>query len=271
MACLASSLFFVILSSFADTSTRCAVITAEQPVSTDHVASHLMRRSIPTETTAVHIGSGDQTVFVESTRSKRFMNDDSCIDFPLGEVGKTCEESGYAQIQDHLICKEAADLAHMGWQAANNLWEINAEYEQVRPKGCFKFPCSNQFSASGMCYYHNYVSGTPSGPISASATPVCRRPRFVNGSAPESATVCPDEYEPITVEGICETAGICRQAPFPPNQQRRINEVETNAAVKYPHGCLQKAAPNNDRVWFNAPNNEFAPSSPSGTPICVAK
>ena len=70
------------------------------------------------------------------------------------------------------MCIEAAKQA--GVTAPSGSFRINSDYFHKRPKGCFKFPCSED--PNGICYFFNPIGNEPA---------KCSGTKLPDGSEPE--------------------------------------------------------------------------------------
>lgn len=204
---------------------------------------------------------------------------DMCdLDYPLGKDGCGCHD-GHNQILQEEMCIQAAKEA--GATAPQGKFKIGSEYFHKRPKGCFKFPCSED--PRGICYFYNPIGNTD-GPAKCANTPitdstlcgetpcmpevegmpVCSRPKYLNGSI-DGVGDCPAGYQVVMNENNCSEEatclGYCEGAEF--------REAVMNHSMhdEFPEGCFIHKV--EGCVYYNPPLPAFGnPARPKGTSIC---
>jgi hypothetical protein len=198
------------------------------------------------------------------------------LDFPFGiQNSNECDNrSTYGEYSNITSsqCIFAAEKAGAKTLTDGSFY-VPPEWENVHPKGCFVFPCETH----SWCYYANDDGAMPSGHILG--RPVCRRDRYIHGTAVPGADVndarmCPlPDYEVIESEEACRKVASC----LGDCEEQRFGIGQTHEADKdiYPPGCFLKASSSSSRAcvqWNNPRYNGgqlFAPMNPVGTPICV--
>merc|ERR1719171_1177465 len=100
-------------------------------------------------------------------------------DFPLGKEGtNNCTENDkHALILQESMCIDAA--SESGATTSHDSFREPAEWENKHPKGCFKYSCSE--ASNNICYFYNGDGDWPH-PLPVKGTPVCSRPRHLNGT-----------------------------------------------------------------------------------------
>jgi len=220
----------------------------------------------------------------ESEESIEFCN----YDFVLGNDGTDdCSHQSHhkiaagspleALINQSSLCIEAAMRAKVS--APHASFVLDAEWQNVRPKGCFKYHCSED--PNNVCYFYNPISDSPSGAVSG--TPVCARTTYIEGArnsnggetgdclvAGSDGTLTKVEgYEVIDNDFACENTAKClghtKGAEF------RIGIQNASKHLLYPRGCFQRNS--DDKIYYNGPsaltNGKPAATNVRGTPLCV--
>lgn len=236
-----------------------AALTAEQ------TSPLMMRRDARTDApSALQLGPAGEMVEVEASgtsgKEASAVVPEGCDDtFELGSENSDNCGTNHTMIEDDGKCREAAETNH--YVMPSNGVISGDFWEKTRPKGCFKFPCSE--SATGECYFYNERED----PVPARqivGTPVCLKPKYMNGTAVGNATVtCPAGYAMITDEETCRGAGICQG--YCEGSEFRASILAADAADLYPEGCFIHAK--EGCVYFNPPK-ATPPTHPSGTPLC---
>merc|ERR1711924_286609 len=108
-------------------------------------------------------------------------------------------------------------------------FRVPRDWKDKHPKGCFMIPCGH---GTGTSYFYNPIGDMPLEPV---GTPVCSRPKFLNGTD-NSNGGCPAGYANIMHEEVCQqTAGClghCIGEPF-------RKAVSNNSMHElFPEGCL---------------------------------
>lgn len=209
-----------------------------------------------------HLGNNDATLATPTS----FCNDD----FILGKPDTSeCTDSTHSLMDNIAMCQEAASRSGSGYPD-NDV--IPADWDKVRPKGCFKFACSQH--SSGFCYFFNDDNNAAQSTIEG--TPVCRRNKYAYGAnnSADADGGCPAGYEVIIDSNEtdwCSAAAACQSIA----KGADFNVQDSGAATYdlYPKGCFIKAAGTDgvatDTVYYNAPINGSAlPSAPVGQPLC---
>lgn len=184
------------------------------------------------------------------------------FDFPTGKTGSNncTHPTNQSLILQENMCIFAASEA--GATTSHSSFKEPSEWENVHPKGCFKYSCSE--AANNVCYFYNGDGDWPNGDLKG--TPICSRPKHLNGTRNSAAADagCPAGYEVIDHGDTCfKTAGClgyCTGSEF------RIGEQNASKHLEYPRGCF---IDNTDGcVYYNGPNALGRGTSVSGTPIC---
>jgi len=189
---------------------------------------------------------------------------EGCNDvFPYG-VADSDSCGNFTVIEDDGKCREAAAAMNRTYPRTAVL--EGEEWETVRPKGCFEFPC--QEDSNEKCLFYNERDLTTAAK-KISGVPVCLKEKYVNGTAaPGEKTSCPAGYENMEgefAEDTCRTAGICKG--YCDGHQFRSELAHTNASEVFPQGCFIHAK------WGCLYYNNVTstpPSNPTGTPVCKA-
>lgn len=191
---------------------------------------------------------------------------DMCdVDYPLGKDSCNCGKDDHFLILQEEMCIQAAKEA--GVTAPKDSFRIPSEWFQIRPKGCFKFPCSED--PKGICYFFNPIGNDPHGcdnstGAAVEGTPVCKRAKFLNGTV-DGNDGCPVGYQVIMNENNCSEAGIC--LGFCEGSEFRAAVVNESKHDEYPLGCFIHKT--EGCVYYNPPIAGYGPPSrPLGTPIC---
>jgi len=219
-----------------------------------------------------------------SSQPKEFVDEETKLDmcdydYQLGNSSCSCAHEDHYLILDESVCQEAA--AEAGATAPVGKFAIHSDWYHKRPKGCFKFPCTED--PKGVCFFYNGVVEA-SGPAKCGnytlpdgsqpdveGTPVCKRAKFLNGTvdgvggSDPSAAGCPDGYQVIMNENNCSEAdvclGYCEGGDF---VEGVANASQYN---EYPEGCFIHKV--QGCVYFNPPRNmSYLPRDPDGQPIC---
>jgi len=194
------------------------------------------------------------------------------FDFPLGvEKSNNCSDSRHRRILDMGECRQAAVEAGAG---INKDFEVEYDWYNKHPEGCFKEKCSKNVSAEETCYFYNPAPVSPSDIQEGS--PVCKRPKLLigtNDTNPDAAPTnssnstsnCPKDYEAVRIEAKCKEFGACMGHCI--GEQFRINIQNASLYNQYPKYCFIHADDN--CVYFNEPREGMPdPTAPVGTPIC---
>lgn len=189
------------------------------------------------------------------------------LDYPKGGVATNNCLAGHDHILTESVCRHAATLS--GADASQHDFLIaQADYPK-RPLGCFAKQCP---TGSKTCYYYNGSPLDPDPQLSEFAgTPVCRRPRFLNGtSVPNDVSNgCPSGYAAIMHEGSCRSAAKCQGIPVggtrPDSSTFLVGTHNASQHRDHPIGCFIL----DGQVFFNFVETGFeVPDTPVGIPIC---
>jgi hypothetical protein len=165
-------------------------------------------------------------------------------------------------------CIFAAEKA--GAVTHHDEFDIDQTWQNVRPIGCFMFPCGSK-----QCYYHNEDGDTPHGNLTG--IPVCRRRMYLPGTAIANAfsddpRICPhaDYSASIISQAKCRKVAEClghkQGDPFVIGYHTKSDEL------LYPQGCFihasEKTSEGKEVVYFNPSTMGQAPTHPVGTPLC---
>jgi hypothetical protein len=184
-------------------------------------------------------------------------------DYPLGNADtNNCSlaNAEYGNILQEAMCVQAAKDANA--TVVPDKFRLTLEWYDKHPKGCFKAECSED--PKGVCYFYNPIGDVPKHP---KGSPVCSRPRYLNGTAEAATGVkCPTDYQSIMHEDACQEAGVC--LGFCSGTEFRKAVQNASKFEEFPLGCFIHAEL--DCVFFNAPqpNRTEPPKRPQGTPIC---
>jgi len=196
-----------------------------------------------------------------------FCNDD----FPWGIANSNiCDSRSITHMSDldQDQCIFAAEKA--GAQTHASDFDVDQTWQNVRPIGCFMFPCG-----SNTCYYHNEDGDTPHGNLTG--VPVCRRRMYKEGTAFAGAfsnddRICGDsDYSAaIITEAKCRKVASClghtQGADFTIGSHTKSDEL------LYPQGCFihaaERTAEGKEVVYFNPSTMGQAPTHPEGKPLC---
>jgi len=240
--------------------------------------SHLMRQEVTQPFEAKLVGKASSIVLSpgaelmgspSSLRSKSDQLDvDFCdYDFPMGsDDSSSCTDNKtHKLIENPGMCRAAADLA--GATTTHDGFEISSEWFQSRPRGCFKYSCSE--SSSGVCYFFNSIGDVSQANITG--TPVCNRPRYLFGNSSSNGG-CPPGYKVIMNEDACSKAADCMS--ISQGEEFLIHAKNASKYDEFPKGCFvmkKGGAETVDTVNFNAPLEgiDALPSRPVGTPFCI--
>lgn len=200
-------------------------------------------------------------------QKRRQRDENMCIfDFPLGywNTSSCLNDTDHVPILNREECEEAAIEANV--TAPKDKFEIPTTYDELRPRGCFRYNCTQD--SGGNCYFYNTFGAFPDYPV---GQPVCKRPRFKLGKidATTKEVVCPMGYQDIRVENNCTEFASCENyqlaTPY------LIREFDADNYNSYPVGCFIEA--NTQTIMYNDPifdeNGTLTmPTHPQGTPIC---
>jgi hypothetical protein len=245
---------------------------------------------------AVQLGpSGEIVEAVQLTKASAEiddsdLNDDLCNqDYTWGKLNQnSCDERS-------LDTKSGLNRAQCEWAAkqagavVDNVHEsLHPEWEDKHPYGCFMYPCLSASSNAGkQCYFYNEDGDTPQHP---KGVPVCERPKYLYGIAVANKDLtatdfCSDlrnihenesypsatgQYAVVDDETACRKAasclGDCAGSLFLTGVHNASKQEEA------PPGCYLAANETHDVpcVYFNKATLG-PPTTPVGTPICVAK
>jgi len=206
-------------------------------------------------------------------------------DFPLGQAD---QEPGNCTNANETLTDETQCIfaqAQSGAGTATALRISGERYENARPKGCFKYSCSE--SANGVCYFYNGIGDWPDANLSKTkysedfvGTPICSRPKYVLGTNDTNAG-CPGGYKAITSddatdqlqhENLCFLVANCLS--YDRGDEFRIGEHNASKHLDFPRGCFVDndglVAGTAGEVFFNPKTAEGfgADGVVKGTPIC---
>lgn len=195
-------------------------------------------------------------------------------DFPWGNQNSNdCDsrsitaESDLSQDECIFAAEQAGAVTHHG------NFDVDQDWQNVRPIGCFMFPCGNQ-----KCYYHNEDLSTPRGQLTG--IPVCRRYMYIEGTATAGAFVndtriCnnADYSAGIINSDKCRNVAKClgheTGADFTIGAKNGADEL------LHPQGCFvhaaERTAEGKEVVYFNPLTMGQAPTKPEGKPLCKVK
>lgn len=240
---------------------------AVSAVSVDSQARFIRRQGVDT----FNINADGQMVHMEDETASEVAPEeqDLCrLDYPKGHEGTNDCSTGHDHILTERVCRHAANQS--GAFAYEDDFIINWTYYLKRPLGCFAKQCP---TGSKMCYYYN---GSPADQPDTqltdfAGTPVCRRPRFANGtSVPNDVSNgCPTGYTAIMHEGACKSAAKCQGIPVagtdPESGNFLVGTQNASQHRDHPIGCFIL----DGQVYFNFVETGFGvPDTPVGTPIC---
>lgn len=179
-------------------------------------------------------------------------------DFPLGtENSNNCTHG--TQLLDERLCKIAAHLS--GASSSHHTFNVLQAENFDHPHGCFKNYC-NADSNSTVCYYYNDKGGDR-WPLPINGTPVCQRPKYTNGTN-NGQGGCPDSYEVIYNETLCNASAICLGYAVGPMSDL-LDEHNTSQHLDYPEGCFI----GDRKVHYNKPASGNLERGVRGTPMCI--
>jgi len=229
-----------------------------------------------------------QKTIMSTKEYEKLLSSDYCNeDFPLGQAGQ--EPGNCTNANESLIDKAQCEFA-LTQSAAGTPTKIEIEgerYVNARPKGCFKYSCSE--SAKGVCYFYNGIGNWPDANLADTkynesfvGTPVCSRPKYVLGTNDTNAG-CPGGYKAITSddvsdqlqhENLCFLVANCKSLNRGP--EFRIGEHNASKHLDFPRGCfidydgLVDSGETAPTVYFNPKTAEGfgADGVVKGTPIC---
>jgi len=178
-----------------------------------------------------------------------------------------CTDKHHHHILESEMCLEAARKLGLPTLGEFEGFRTESVDFYKRPRGCWKGSCNK---AGGQCLFFNAVPLWPEAPIVG--TPICRRPRLVNGTANTDGgnSSCPADYTVVTDETFCSEAadclGLCAGKEF------RVGEKNRSEHEFYPQGCFVHAV--EGCVYLNpsypkTSNGTWTPSRPVGMPICT--
>lgn len=225
------------------------------------------------------------------------------FDYPAGVEGTcTCTHTGAAGqwgaddlILDQDECVIAAAEAGVSTTILDQSvtpFAISSDWEEKRPKGCFKQTCAED--ANKNCYFYNPIGNTPakcegtakladgSAAPDVTGTPICKRPRFLYGTNFSGASGfpsdggCPAEYGVIMDRQNCSDVAKCLGLPPGPDDMpsnvELVTDLNQSRFDDFPMGCFINTGHNNfvqGKVYFNPPlENWLNPKNPVGQPIC---
>jgi len=234
---------------------------------------------------------GAKGEFAEVKKNKNIMDYD-CDSYILGAAyvlgaADHCQDAPstpHTSVNGLTDCEEAARQA--GTTFGNLGQPIQYDDEDKYPKGCYRDP-------SGEFFFND--ADTPAGPITDGAVQVCRRDRFVNGSA--DGVTCPDGYERLKHNETCKMVAEClsrggqpnafivgtdahpgaRGSRDPEGQYNNVNQ-DTRPSWAWDYNSMPAACfirEQDGMVYFNEPMNlttwqeRPAPTAPIGMPLCV--
>jgi len=207
---------------------------------------------------------------------------DMCdVDYPMGKDACHCADAEkHSLILQEEMCIEAANEA--GVTAPVGHFRIGSEFFHSRPKGCFKYECSED--PKGVCYFFNPIGNIPhkcdtnNTELAASNSteevkglPVCKRAKFLNGTV-DANEGCPDGYDVIMNENNCSEAGIC--LGYCEGAEFREAIANESRRDEFPEGCFIHKNTNKSQgcVYYNPPLEGWGkPKKPVGTPICQVR
>jgi hypothetical protein len=178
-----------------------------------------------------------------------------------------CTDKQHHHILESEMCLEAARKLGLPTLGEFEGFRTESVDFYKRPRGCWKGACNK---AGGQCLFFNAVPLWPEAPIVG--TPICRRPRLVNGTANTDGgnSSCPADYSVVTDETFCSEAadclGLCAGAEF------RVGMKNRTEHDFYPQGCFVHAV--EGCVYLNPSypkpdGGVWTPSRPVGMPICT--
>jgi len=175
-------------------------------------------------------------------------------------------------------CKDAAERRKFTKPEGTGDIAQNGKDNYEHPEGCFQHPCDEDPTKD--CYFYNDVATSPPAPIVG--TPICSRPRYVDGTidATTKDSTCPYGYLLIDDHDECQDMLTCKSYPsgvvFKIQDHIHADELQYD---DYPVGCFRDTPSSSDpgapegRVYFNLPPSTRAaktglPKNPIGTPVC---
>lgn len=248
---------------------------------------NLQQSGVVAAEVGMHFGEGAMTV-----ASKEKV--DSCEEDYIQGTGNSnnCSDlARHTNIEDEGDCEIAAGRLGLPKGSPFRIPDsVRADktYEQdYFPKGCFHGKCDSSCTANdcSLCAFYNEAGQTPQNPV---GTPICTRPRFMNGTKDTTGKNdgdCPDGYKVVDNPQFCRTEitgctthgeGGYTNHPF------CINSQNNSKRHDFPHGCFiaDDSLNEPDHVFFNdkvlnsagTEEASFAtPSNPKGTPVCWVK
>jgi len=245
-----------------------AALTAAQSkmMRRDTAALHLAASGEMARVAAAEIPDGCDDVFLDGTEGV-----DGCGDLNLIDNDDQCREASVA-------------LKLSYGSTRHNAVVTGEEWEEIRVKGCFKFPCSDSDPAPGLCVFYNEREEDPKVLDSnathrvstggLAGTPICHKHRYikateVNATATKAfASYCPAGYAAIDDEDGCRTSGICKA--YREATQFRTGTLHESEKDTFPEGCFMHKDDGTASANFVFFNNKTAPSAAVGSPLCKA-
>jgi hypothetical protein len=186
--------------------------------------------------------------------------------FGVADSSNCSDPARHEIILDSGLCIQAATLT--GALADHQTFHVNGTLraKDSHPKGCFSGPCIDIAgnTTSGTCFFYNNIGDMPLHPV---GTPVCSRPRYMNGTANTNGhgADCPANYSVIMDEDRCREVAACmghaQGEPFDHGTGANNSKHDD-----FPNGCF---IGEHSKVYFNHDKQGYGePRAPRGTPLC---
>lgn len=181
-------------------------------------------------------------------------------------------DAAVSPIEREELCSDAADVMHLsrGKPAEGMPFEVNLNYYDVYPRGCFKKDGEDTL-------WFNPFGALPANPAGDSK-PVCHRPKYVLGTndTNDGGFSADDDYGRLLDEDECRTFAECLGHCSPEEFRVGVNaswpshdERPASSGLawydKRPKGCFIN--PDDNCVYFNVPQ-DAEPTEPVGAPVC---
>jgi len=251
----------------------CVVRAVMQESSIQMMRRELRARGLPGPDATPHLGVD----LVKDQSDNHETGIDDNLDYFLladGEGGCAADVLP-GPIYQPAMCRMAAQEINIT-AAPSSSFEIDLNFYDSHPAGCFVAGCNTSIDPKGLCAYMNPIGAVPSctNGTTCSGGAICPRKRLLYGAADSAAEDggCATGYKVLKDQNVCGTATKllrhCEGDPF----ETGVHNL--SKVMDYPLGCFRDTLDGgngtHDCLYYNPGNTVLgAPSSVHGTPICI--
>jgi len=182
------------------------------------------------------------------------------------------QPTAHTLLIDRGQCRDAAAIMNGKVQNATLFAKTYDEQDFV-PKGCFQDACDppGENAWDKVCFFYNANGDWPRS--IASGTPICTRPKLLNGTKDTDGASCVDAYKVIDDDAVCKSAALCLGYEIAPKEEYSIGNFNASEHLDRPRGCFINEK--NGYVYYNDYDPTIIPQRATvkvtGIPLCIVE